>query len=165
MRGIKMKPVLKMEPMLLGGCSSYKPPLLALIQTDGSYKASIGRAAVWLETAAQHRIYKDVYELGKIDSSTEAEYASIYAGICRAKELNEGSAILENDCLPVIHSLIDSSCSLQKKKEYARYYNWKIMEATKQLEWIGIRWIPRWDNSADKLFRGSSGSSRSQPHN
>ncbi len=152
------KYILKMEPMLLGGRASYKPPLLALIQTDGSCKAGIGRAAVWLETAAQHRIYKDIYELGKIDSSTEAEYASIYVGICRAAELNEGAAILENDCLPVIHSLIDPSCSLQKKKEYARYYNSKIMEATKQLEWVGVRWIARWDNSADKLFRGNNDS-------
>lgn len=153
MMGLKMKPILKMEPILLGGHALYKPPLTALIQTDGSCKGKIGRAAVWLETAAQHRIYKDVYELGTIDSPTEAEYASIYAGICRAAELKEGSAILENDCLPVVHSLIDPNCSLQKKKEYARYYNWKILEGVKQLEYIGIRWIPRWDNSADKLFR------------
>ena len=150
---MRIKPILKMEPILLGGRATFKPPLTALIQTDGSCKGKIGRAAVWLETAAQHRIYKDTYELGTIDSSTEAEYASIYAGICRAAELKEGAAILENDCLSVIHSLIDSSCSLQKKKEYARYYNWKIKEDIKTLEWVGIRWIPRWDNSADTLFR------------
>ena len=139
-----------MPPVWIGGRASFTPPLLALAQVDGSYKAGKGAAAVWLETAAQDRIDKKVYQLGNIESSTEAEWAAIYAGVFRCLELHEGAFILENDCLGVIHTLSQRDAKL--KKEYARYYYSKIKEQAESAEWIGIRWIPRAYNQADSLF-------------
>lgn len=148
-----LKPLLKMPAVWIGGRASFTPPLLALAQVDGSYKAGRGAAAVWIETAAQDRIDKKVYQLGDIDSSTEAEWAAVYAGVFRCLELREGALILENDCLGVMNTLMQRDVTI--KKEYARYYYWKIKEGAKTAEWIGIRWIPRAYNQADSLFQRS----------
>lgn len=146
-----LRPLLKMQPAWIGGRASFTPPLLALVQVDGSYKGGKGAAAVWLETAAQNCIDKKVYQLGKVESSTETEWAAVYAGLCRGLELREGALIIENDCLGVINTLIQRDGAL--KKEYARYYRSKVLEGAAQAEWVGIRWIPRAYNQADGLLR------------
>lgn len=146
-----LRPLLKMQPVWIGGRASFAPPLIGLAQVDGSYKDGKGAAAVWLETAAQNRIDKKVYQLGRVESSTETEWAAVYAGLSRGLELREGALIIENDCLGVINALIQRNGTL--KKEYARYYRWKVLEGAEQAEWIGIRWIPRAYNQADGLLR------------
>lgn len=137
--------------MRIGGRTSYMPPILAHLQVDGSYKHGRGRVAIKMTNAARSGVSQITKNLSNAESSTETEWAAIYHGIQFALEANELAMAVENDCLGIINHLYQRNTLLQK--EYARYYSYKIYELADQAEWVGVRWIPRAQNKADRLFR------------
>ncbi len=149
-RGATMRPILHMPPIYVGGYARYPPAIYAIAQVDGSFKTNIGAAAVFFTKADGVTKYKNHYQLGVVTSSTEAEWAAIYAGISKSKELQENALLIENDCIGVIGHILNRD--VQLKHEYARYYRSKIIQSAAELEWVGLRWIPRTINRADDIF-------------
>ena len=139
-------PFLPLTPRLI------RPPKVALVQTDGSFSkqyVEFSRTAVLLKTY-------DNIDYSLVDTytdhwnSTESEWCSVLNGIRYAQKKDQGSVELENDCLPVIKHLIHRRPPM--KGYLASYYN-SIFKETKNMEYLGIRWIPRELNRADNLFR------------
>ena len=137
-----------------GGRSPYMAhtlPILTHIQTDGSFyqhtKSGTVAAILRLPTGVSQGFRQS---LEKPKSSTEAEWASIYFGLEMGRRLGQEVVGLENDCLGVIRSIIFNSAG---RHEYARYYHHKIKETAADMDWCGIRWIPRRMNRADDLLR------------
>lgn len=80
----------------------------------------------------------------------ESEWCSIVDGIQYAIRKDEVSFELENDCLPVVRSIINKK--VPRSSLLADYYTAAFKEI-RNLEYFGIRWIPRELNKADELFR------------
>jgi ribonuclease HI len=130
---------------------AYSLPILTHIQTDASFhqrSKSGGVAALIRLPSGEAKGF--IEPLDRLQSSTEAEWASIYYGIELARRADQGVIGLENDCLGVIRSIIFNSTG---KHEYARYYHHKIKKTAADMDWCGIRWIPRRMNRADELLR------------
>ncbi len=149
--GASLKPILHMPPIYIGGYARYPPALYAIAQVDGSFRAGVGTAAVLFTRADKTTQYKNHYQLGIVASATEAEWAAVYAGVCKGKELQENAVLIENDCIGVVGHIMNRDMRL--KHEYAQYYRSKIIQSAAELEWLGIRWIPRNSNRADDIFR------------
>jgi hypothetical protein len=137
----------------VAGRTTHPPPLLATVQTDGSYTHSTrdARVAAILTPTKSHSTFRHVQSVAA-DGSTEAEWASISLGLELSIAHGEGAVGLENDCLGVINTLL-SPHDMYLRHEYARYWRYRILRQAKGFEWIGIRWIPREQNRADDLFR------------
>jgi len=145
-------PVQHMNFIYFGGISRIRPPILAILQTDGSFqpRTRAGKGGVLLVNP-DHTFSSHVENLYRLASTTEAEWAAVYKGILVAAEARQPAIGIENDCLNVVsHIALNSPPS---NHEYARHYHHKIKEATRQFEWCGIRWIPREQNKANKLLR------------
>ena len=127
-----------------------RPAVVARVQTDGSYHVGqrLSRTAVILRADDEWRLMKTYME-GEHINSTESEWASILDGIQFSIAKDQGALELENDNQGVIEALIKR----RAKKEAERYYLNAILEESADLEWLGIRWIPRELNRADTLFR------------
>jgi ribonuclease HI len=82
-------------------------------------------------------------------SATEAEWASVAAGLEFALEHNETAVCIENDNQSVVEGLLKKE---RNRMEYARYYKNRIEFLTREANWVGVRWIPRKFNRADDLF-------------
>jgi ribonuclease HI len=142
---------IRMPYVRIGGNVAFPPPLLALLQTDGSYRLKPirqARVAFILLSADGRRSLRDV-ETIRADSSTEAEWSSIYYGLQAAIDAKETAIGIENDCLSVIHGLTLSSPLRSSVNQEIRR---KILDLANQTTWTGIRWIPREENRADALF-------------
>ncbi len=142
---------IRMPYVRIGGNVAFPPPLLALLQTDGSYRLKPqkqARVAFILLSADGRRSLRDV-ETIRADSSTEAEWSSIYYGLQAAVDAKETAIGIENDCLSVIHGFILSSPLRNPVNQEIRR---KILDVANQTTWTGIRWIPREENRADALF-------------
>lgn len=148
--GRTLRPILHMPPIYVGGYARYPPALHALAQVDGSFRKNVGAAAVLFKRADGVTQYTNHYQLGVVESATEAEWAAVYAGITKSKELQENAVLIENDCIGIIGHILNRDVLL--KHEYARYYRSKIIQSAGELEWVGIRWIPRSANRADDIF-------------
>jgi ribonuclease HI len=127
-----------------------RPALVAHVQTDGSYHHAqrLSRTAVILRADDEWRLMKTYLE-GEHANSTESEWASVLDGIQFSIAKDQGALELENDNQGVIEALVRR----RAKKEVERYYLHTILEESADLEWLGIRWIPRELNRADTLFR------------
>jgi len=129
-----------------------KPPRTALVQTDGSFSkqyVEMSRTAVILTTHDKID-YSIINKYSDHWNSTESEWCSVLNGIRYAQKKDQGSIELENDCLQVIKHLIHKQ---PPAKSYLANYYRSILKETKNMEYIGIRWIPREFNRADDLFR------------
>jgi ribonuclease HI len=128
-----------------------RPSKIALVQTDGSFSkecVEMSRTAVILTTydKIDHKLinsYTDHW------NSMESEWCSVLNGIRYAQKKDQGSIELENDCLQVIKHLVNRRPPM--KGYLASYYN-SILKEAKNMEYLGIRWIPRELNRADDLF-------------
>jgi len=143
----------RMPYVRIGGRTIFQPPLIAMLQTDGSFSHSRnprGRAAAYLETAAQDTIHKQLWEVKDAKNSTETEWASIAFGLKFALENDEYVVGVENDNFGVIAALLHP---VSLRHEYARYYRNQIHNLANQSAWVGLRWIPRQFNKADKILR------------
>ena len=146
-----MPKVLSMNYVRFGGQSRFVPPILTIVQTDGTFYnyPKAGKANALLikpdDTFSSH-----IEPLYKLVSVTEAEWASVHLGISEAEQANQSSIAIENNCLSVVHQIMMKS---HQDHDYARYYYYKIKEASKKFDWCGIRWIPQKMNRIDKLLR------------
>jgi hypothetical protein len=146
-----------MQPMpfvKIAGKSVYRPPIMAHLQVDASYKHHIPDATMCgliLKSANRRLIYQEVLQLGRVQNATEAEWAGLHAAVEFAVEQNELTVEAENDNLGVISVLITRNYPTRHK--YANYYYKRIVELGSQMEWLGVRWIPRSINYADDLLR------------
>jgi ribonuclease HI len=134
----------------IAGTTLLKPPQMALVQTDGSFyhRVPLSRTAVILQAEDEWSLLKS-YTEGEHKNSTESEWASILDGLVFSKSKDQGAVELENDNLGVINSLK----TMKSKKDMDRYYLHAIMKEAKAMEWVAVRWIPREQNMADRLFR------------
>lgn len=147
----QLRPTLVMPPIKVGGVALFKPPMLAHIQVDGSFGPRRAAAvAVKYVSAARDRSASFTKPVYAVENSTEAEWIAIYAGITFALENNEKAMIVENDCLGVIHHLMQRDQFL--RRDYARHWRYEIYKLAANTEWTGVRWIPRRYNQADELF-------------
>ena len=145
-------------PLTYFGGQRYRDPYqwlvrmpLALVQTDGSFhqrnRSGAVAAILDLPVGSKHQFVNQLYAL---ESSTEAEWASVYYGLSLAINMEQRLIGLENDCLGVVQNILFNQ---PNRHEYARYYNHKIQGLAQKTDWCGIRWIPRGLNKADRLFR------------
>lgn len=133
----------------IGGTSILKPPVLARAQTDGSFHSAykMSRTAVILHTPEKYMMIRSYLD-GEHKNSTESEWASIYDGVVFSNTQGQGSLELENDNLDIVNSLQEGKA--MKGLQYD--YLCEIMQIADNMEWLGIRWIPREQNKADQLF-------------
>jgi ribonuclease HI len=149
-------PSLLMPYTRVGGCVVFPPPLLAIVQTDGSFggrkNGGSGRVAAIL-TGADGTTTQRYLAQARVKNSHEAEWASVAAGLRLALENNEVAVGLENDCLGVIAALSHHGPdSPRLRHEYAREWRAEILRMAAETAWTGVRWIPRAANRADDLF-------------
>lgn len=144
---------IRMPYVRIGGNVAFPPPLLAHLQTDGSFRTRpirSARTAYILLSADGRRTYRDV-EPTVAASSTEAEWISVLNGLQFATDGARQTAIgIENDCLSVIHALIQPETPLRNASH--RELRREILDLANQTTWTGVRWIPREENRADALF-------------
>ena len=81
----------------------------------------------------------------------ESEWASITDSLEYVLKKKEKSAQLENDCQPVINSIINKVSP--KNPLFLQYYKHFDYVINGYFDWFAIRWIPRGLNKADDLFR------------
>jgi hypothetical protein len=131
----------------IGG--KFRTPLSpSLLQTDGSYRAKIGRVAALLRHANMH--YTHVETMPSARNSYETEWCSVYKGLLFALETNVTKLHIENDNLSVIQHLV--GISSKDCPSYVAHYKHNIRLLANQTEYTGVRWIPRRFNRADDLF-------------
>ena len=136
----------------LAGRCRYPPPVLSVVQTDGLFRHSNGSAAVAACLVRSGELLEEsVSPLRNVECSTEAEWASVYYGLLLAQVNKEWSIGIENDCLGVVGQLLHGT--YRTPRPYANHYKGKIIEAASAMDWCGIRWIPKEQNKADRLFR------------
>lgn len=138
----------------VGGAMVFPPPLLARVQTDGSFSGRHGaRVAAILTGADAMTTHRHLAAINAVNSH-EAEWASVAAGLLLALENNETAVGIENDCLGVIAALSSHGPDAPRlRHEYAREWRAEIMRMAAETAWTGVRWIPRAANRADDLFR------------
>lgn len=124
---------------------------LTRVQTDGTLYSKNKTGAVAALLYYQSRSAQGfTHPLEHLDDSTEAQWASVYFGLEMAKRSNQSLIGIENDSLSVIRHIM---CNDTGGTDYARYYNHKIKEVAEELQWCGVRWIPRELNRANTLLR------------
>jgi hypothetical protein len=119
------------------------------VQTDGSFTKKAASTAVLLRKSDGATILQKLTPI-HAESSTEAEWISVFHGITFALEQNEPIIALENDDFGVISALITQKAL---KHEYAKHYRNQISKLVGSTDWTGIRWIPREHNRADDIFK------------
>ena len=138
---------------LVAGKRPYMPVMYAVVQTDASFyhHTKWTRVAALMKPSINDHVGSMMRTIDNAVSSSEAEWASVTAGIEFALEQGEDSVAIENDNLQVIHGLIVPGIEL--RHSYAKYHKQRILRLAEHMEWLGARWIPRDMNHADKLFR------------
>jgi hypothetical protein len=150
---VKLPSLQPMSFVKIGGKSIFRPPVVAHLQSDASYKHHnpyLTKSGLILKTADRRLIYREVILLGKVKNATEAEWAGLYSSIQFALNKNEMAIEAENDNLGVISILITRN--YPTRHSYANHYYKKIMELGEETEWLALRWIPRSINYADDLL-------------
>ena len=136
----------------IGGTKIHQPPhtLLSVIHVDGSFHSKTLRAAVaYHMKSVSGSINSSVIPI-KAQSSTEAEWASIYFGLKTALDNDYKDIHIRNDCLSVIQAFLLHSN--EPRQEYARHFKREIISLSTNGNWIGISWIPREFNLADQVL-------------
>jgi len=129
-----------------------RPPLCVQIQCDGSFnpKTDISRTALIL-TNSEGTKYTYIRTYFNHENSMESEWASITDSLEYALQKKHKSAALENDCQPVINSIINRVPP--KNPLFLQYYKHFDYVIHCYFDWFALRWIPRGLNKADDLFR------------
>lgn len=140
---------MRLPYMRIGGIQLFPSPILSYLQTDGSFYHRSKKSRVAFILATPRGKYEKVLDIQNASTSTETEWASIAYGLEYSLEKGERMLAIENDNLGVVSSLITRK---KLRQDYAKHYRNEILTMAKQTEWTGIRWIPREQNHADKLF-------------
>jgi ribonuclease HI len=135
------------------------PVYYAVVQTHGSYYGSTNwtRVSALMKPSMRNQVASMVRTVEDTVSPSEAEWASVTAGLEFALEQGEESVALENDNLQVIHGLVVPGVEL--RHSYAKYHKERILRLATHMEWLGARWIPRERNMAVNLFHNNYGTS------
>ena len=143
----------------VAGRRPHMPVYYAIVQTDGSYyhNTKWTRVAALMKPSMRNQVASMVRTVEDTVSPSEAEWASVTAGLEFALEQGEESVALENDNLQVIHGLVVPGVEL--RHSYAKYHKERILRLATHMEWLGARWIPRERNMAVNLFRNNYGTS------
>lgn len=130
----------------------FRPPIVSLVQTDGSYWVhnKIGRTAVILHQRPAMETWRFLNTYTLMRNSSEAEWRSILDGVDYAQSKGIGSLDVENDNLAICQMLLKHQLPT---KGWERDYYYHINKMVAEMEYCTIRWIPRTQNKADKLFR------------
>ena len=146
LRGLKAGPYIP-----LVRATALAPPVISKVQTDGSFNpdTKISRTALAI-TKDDVFVNSFVRTYFDHENSMESEWCSVLTALDFLRKKNYAAANLENDNLTVINNIIQSK---PPKDILYRFYYEMIFEQLPAFEWIGIRWIPRAQNKADKLFR------------
>ena len=123
-------------------------PIQTYVQTNGSFRSASPRARIAVIIQPQQQRYMFPIDA---NSSTEAEWASVAAGLSLAVEGGSDAIAVDNGNLGVIRSLILPTTRL--RHEYARFYRERILLESRETAWTGVRWISPEQNRADDLFR------------
>jgi ribonuclease HI len=127
------------------------PERVSHIQTDGSFgpQYKISRTAcLMVDSKKDTRTLINTYLDHK--NSYESEWSSVVDGIDFALKKKEYTLEIENDNLSVIQCLINNK---RPKQKYVVDYFDYVMDISRKIDYLGIRWIPRELNKADDLFR------------
>ena len=129
---------------------SVEPMIISSLQTDGSFRYNdrISRTACLLNDEGE--LFKSVKTYFDHKNSYESEWCSILDGIRMSQANGCGDVQLENDNLSVINCLINERPPAQGY--VAKYYT-DVLHASRDMDWLEVRWIPRKLNKADGLFR------------
>lgn len=135
----------------IGGHTTFAPPLIAHVQTDGSFDTRHGvHVAAIVNSANRKHQWQDMTWI-KAKNLSEAEWASILFGVTIAVNKGQAAIGIEHHNLSIIHGLIFPK--IQLRDEYAAYYRNEIQKVTAVTLWTGLRWIPRELNRSNDLFR------------
>ena len=128
------------------------PPTTSRLQTDGSYsyKTNISRTAAIL--TINNLEYKFIKTYSDHKNSMESEWASLIDGLEYSQRKGIKTLAVENDCLPVIISIVTKTPP-KNNILFLEYYRYFYELTRYNYKWLGIRWIPREYNYADDLFR------------
>ena len=129
---------------------SAEPMIISSLQTDGSFRYNdrISRTACLLNDEGE--LFKSVKTYFDHKNSYESEWCSILDGIRMSQANGCGDVQLENDNLSVINCLINERPPAQG---YVANYYTDVLHASRDMDWLEVRWIPRKLNKADGLFR------------
>ena len=144
-------PRASLRPFSLLFTTHARPPIvIAALQTDGSfrYKDRISRTACLLNDEGS--IYKSVKTYFEHKNSYESEWCSVLDGIRMSQDHQIGDLQIENDNMSVMNCLINERPPPQG---YVTKYYADIIAASRDMDWLEVRWIPRKPNKADGLFR------------
>jgi len=144
-------PRASLRPFSLLFTTHARPPIvIAALQTDGSfrYKDRISRTACLLNDEGS--TYKSVKTYFEHKNSYESEWCSVLDGIRMSQDYQIGNLQIENDNLSVMNCLINERPPPQG---YVTKYYADIIAASRDMDWLEVRWIPRKLNKADGLFR------------
>lgn len=123
--------------------------LLSHIQTNGSLSNNISRTAVILIKPDGNKYTLSNTYFDHINSA-ESEWRAILNGIEFGLKKDSKNIQLENDNQTIIN------CLIERKKPssllFTDYYNY-IFNIANKLDSLEIRWIPKYLNKADNLFR------------
>ena len=142
------------SPFIRIGGSFYRPPYVARVQTDGSFKPTMSRTSAVLFTNYDWKGALLRYDAGFHKNSTEAEWESVCNGLKYSMYRKEMALQLENDNLGIIQCI---TMQRRPKKERFGWYYDEVYSLSKEFEWLGLRWVPREYNVADILFRKKFG--------
>jgi len=144
-------PRASLRPFSLLFTTHARPPIvIAALQTDGSfrYKDRISRTACLLNDEGS--TYKSVKTYFEHKNSYESEWCSVLDGIRMSQDYQIGNLQIENDNLSVMNCFINERPPPQG---YVTKYYADIIAASRDMDWLEVRWIPRKLNKADGLFR------------
>ena len=144
-------PRASLRPFSLLFTTHARPPIIiAALQTDGSfrYKDRISRTACLLNDEGS--TYKSVKTYFEHKNSYESEWCSVLDGIRMSQDHQIGDLQIENDNMSVMNCLINERPPPQG---YVTKYYADIIAASRDMDWLEVRWIPRKLNKADGLFR------------
>jgi ribonuclease HI len=144
-------PRASLRPFSLLFTTHARPPIvIAALQTDGSfrYKDRISRTACLLNDEGS--TYKSVKTYFEHKNSYESEWCSVLDGIRMSQDYQIGNLQIENDNLSVMNCLINERPPPQG---YVTKYYADIIAASRDMDWLEVRWIPRKLNKSDGLFR------------
>ena len=129
---------------------SAEPMIISSLQTDGSFRYNdrISRTECLLNDEGE--LFKSVKTYFDHKNSYESEWCSILDGIRMSQANGCGDVQLENDNLSVINCLINERPPAQG---YVANYYTDVLHASRDMDWLEVRWIPRKLNKADGLFR------------
>lgn len=148
-RATKNPSILPLPFLYIGGYRRSEPPLFAICQVDGwctgNGKGMVGARLIKVNTLA----CEFMQPLYVTDTGLEAELSATYFGLQKSLQSNEGAVGLETVSLALFKALLFAEQPLPTIP--ARVLKGKILETAREMDWVGMRWIPDVANAAKRV--------------